>query len=86
MNILYGIQTTGHGHYIRSRATIRELKKRGHTVKALLSGPPLKGQWDLSIFDPYQIKTGFTFITEKGRVRPIKTAFALRYFEFFRDV
>ncbi|MDJ0622349.1 MAG: glycosyltransferase family protein [Desulfocapsaceae bacterium] len=30
MNILYGVQTTGNGHIVRSKAMIQELRKRGH--------------------------------------------------------
>ncbi len=88
MNILYGIQTTGHGHYIRARAMIAELRKRGHQVETLLSGPPLDGKWDLSIFEPYQIRQGFTFVAKNGRIDPIRSTLGVNapkaYWDMYR--
>jgi UDP:flavonoid glycosyltransferase YjiC (YdhE family) len=39
MRILYGVQTTGHGHLVRSTPIIRQLRERGHRVDVLPSGP-----------------------------------------------
>lgn len=86
MNILYGVQTTGHGHFVRSSTMIKKLKERGHTVYTVLSGPKLKEGWDLSPFEPYQFLRGLTFITEKGKVKILKTAQQLDFVKFFQDI
>ncbi|MFP4363506.1 MAG: glycosyltransferase family protein [Spirochaetia bacterium] len=86
MNILYGVQTTGHGHLIRSRAMIRELKKRGHTVFTVLSGPDLKAEWDVSMFEPYQFFKGLTFITKRGKIELFETAQQLDFIQFYKDI
>ncbi len=86
MNILYGVQTTGHGHFVRSSTIIKKLKERGHTVYTVLSGPRLKEGWDLSVFEPYQFLRGLTFITQKGKVKILKTAQQLDFVEFFQDI
>lgn len=86
MNILYGIQTTGHGHFIRSRSMIKKLKSRGHNVFSLLSGPPLKSDWDLSVFEPCSYHQGLTFVTEKGRIRVSKTIKQADFIGFYKDI
>lgn len=86
MNILYGVQTTGHGHFIRSSTMIKKLKERGHNVFTLLSGPKLKEGWDLSVFEPYSFHKGLTFISQKGKIKIAKTAKQLDFIKFYKDV
>lgn len=86
MNILYGVQTTGHGHYIRSGTMIPRLKERGHQVYTVLSGAKLKKDWDLSFFEPFSFYKGLTFVTERGRISLTKTARQLDLTGFYRDV
>ena len=86
MKILYGIQATGNGHICRSREIIAALKKRGHEVQVILSGmaPAMPGE--LQVFQPYTVLRGLTFVTEKGRLRPLKTALGLNFPQLYRDI
>lgn len=86
MKILYGIQTTGHGHIVRGRALVRELISRGHTVHIILSGPPLDQKWIPEYFEGYTHFKGLTFVTENGRVNIPKTAKILDVPQFFKDL
>ena len=58
MRILYGVQTTGNGHIVRSRAMIEALRERGHEVHPLLSGPELTGRWSI---EGYQVGKGSVY-------------------------
>ena len=86
MNILYGVQTTGNGHIVRSTAMIKELRKRGHEVHALLSGCKRKKIVDPQVFQSFIQKDGLTFVVENGRIRYLKTALQLNFLQFFRDI
>ncbi len=86
MKILYGVQTTGHGHIVRSREMITQLKAKGHEVTALLSGAEPKKGWATEVFEPYIQKRGLTFITERGRLKHFKTVAQLNFIRFFSDV
>lgn len=86
MNILYGVQGTGHGHISRSREMIKCLKAMGHNVSVLISGRKGKDLWEMEDFEPFEVKRGLTFITEKGKVCHIKTALQLNLFEFVKDI
>lgn len=86
MRILYGVQTTGHGHLVRSTPIIRELRERGHHVDVLLSGPPPDPAWPARIGEPLVTRPGLTFAADGGRIRYLKTAGQARPLTFIRDV
>ncbi len=87
MRILYGVQTTGRGHLVRSRAIIRELKRRGHAVRTLFSGPAIEDHWlDDGVFEPWTRCRGLTHVSIGGRIRYWQTAKQLGLLEFLRDV
>ncbi|MDG2287165.1 MAG: glycosyltransferase family protein [Candidatus Marinimicrobia bacterium] len=86
MHILYGIATTGNGHISRSKIIINALKKRGHSVDVILSGREKKDLFDIDELTPYQIKKGFTFSSNKGRISYIKTVLKSNLLEFLKDV
>jgi uncharacterized protein (TIGR00661 family) len=86
MQILYGVQTTGHGHLVRSTPIIRRLRELGHDVHALLSGPPPDQSWLQRIGPPLTSRPGLTFSAEGGRVRYLRTAMRARPLRFLRDI
>lgn len=86
MRILYGVQTTGHGHLVRSTPIIRQLRERGHQVDVLLSGPPPDPAWLARIGEPFTTRPGLTFAADGGRIRYLKTARHARPLAFLRDV
>jgi uncharacterized protein (TIGR00661 family) len=86
MKILYGLQTTGNGHIIRSTPVIAGLKARGHDVLTLLSGPSLDGRWDPGQFAPIEVRRGLTFVHEAGRIRYLKTGGQLQLLRFASEV
>jgi uncharacterized protein (TIGR00661 family) len=86
MRILYGVQTTGHGHLVRSTPIIRQLRERGHQVDVLLSGPRPDPAWPARIGGPLTSRTGLTFSAEGGRIRYVRTALESRPLRFLRDV
>ena len=86
MRILYGVQTTGHGHLVRSTPIIRELRERGHHVDVLLSGPPPDPAWPARIGEPLATRPGLTFAADGGHIRYLKTAGQARPLTFIRDV
>lgn len=86
MKILYGIQTTGHGHIVRGRAMVKELIRQGHQVHIILSGPPLKDNWIPDYFENYEHFKGLTYVIEQGRINIPKTAKILDVPQFIHDV
>ena len=86
MRILYGVQTTGHGHLVRSTPIIRELRARGHAVEVLMSGPPPDPAWLERIGPPLTTRPGLTFASAGGRIRYVGTALQARPLRFLRDV
>jgi uncharacterized protein (TIGR00661 family) len=86
MRILYGVQTTGHGHLVRSTPIIRQLRERGHQVDVLLSGPPPDPAWPARIGGPLTTRPGLSFAADGGRIRYLKTASQARPLTFLRDV
>ncbi|WP_290573124.1 glycosyltransferase family protein [Idiomarina sp.] len=73
MRILFGIQGTGNGHLSRCYRIASELAKLPVQVDYVISGRRPNQLFDTAVFGNYQTKSGLTFITENGRVRPIKT-------------
>ena len=48
MRILYGVQTTGHGHLVRSTPIIRQLRERGlNRAQAFNWDQTARQTWDL---------------------------------------
>jgi uncharacterized protein (TIGR00661 family) len=86
MKILYGIQTTGNGHIVRSREMIRALRQAGHEVCTILSGSNHKNVWDQSIFEPFECKKGLTFVTQSGKIKYLQTVCQLNLFRFYKDI
>lgn len=86
MRILYGVQTTGRGHLVRSRAMIAGLKARGHEVETLLSGPTVEPQWLDTVFEPWSHRRGLTHVSRNGKISYLATARQLRLLEFVADV
>ncbi|MBT3943979.1 MAG: hypothetical protein HOF41_00660 [Candidatus Marinimicrobia bacterium] len=86
MNILYGIAATGNGHISRSRIIVNALKKRGHSVNVILSGREEKDLFDIDELKPFQIKKGFTFVSNNGKLSYIKTVLNSHPIEFLNDI
>jgi len=86
MKILYGIAATGNGHISRSRIIVNALKKRDHSVDVILSGREEKDFFDIDELKPFQIKKGFTFVSNNGKLSYIKTVLNSHPIEFLNDV
>ena len=86
MNILYGIAATGNGHISRSRIIVDALKKRGHSVDVILSGRDKKDLFDIDDLRPFQIKKGFTYVTNKGKINYLKTVLTSSPIQFLNDI
>jgi uncharacterized protein (TIGR00661 family) len=86
MRILYGVQTTGNGHLVRSRAMIEALRSLGHEVYTLFSGDGCKEIWNQSFFEPCVRKKGLTFTCSRGRIDYLQTAKGLDLRSFYRDI
>ena len=86
MNILYGIATTGNGHISRSRIIVDSLKKRGHSIDVILSGRDKKDLFDIDDFKPFEIKKGFTFVINKGKINYLKTVLKSSPIQFLNDI
>ena len=85
MNILYGVQGTGNGHISRSREMVRALGVLGHTVQVLVSGRPRENLPALPEFGSYLTLEGLTFVTDLGKMRPMRTAMKLNLRRFYSD-
>ncbi|MEF8889390.1 MAG: glycosyltransferase family protein [Desulfohalobiaceae bacterium] len=86
MKILYGVQTTGNGHLVRSAAIIAALREKGHSVYTLMSGDSGKTIKHPEAYRPYEFKRGLTFITQGGRLRYLDTVRQLHLLRFYRDI
>lgn len=86
MHILYGVQTTGRGHLVRSRTIIAALKERGHEVDTLFSGPPVEPIWLDALVEPWTRCEGLTHVSIDGRISYLASARRLRPLRFLRDV
>jgi uncharacterized protein (TIGR00661 family) len=86
VKILYGVQGTGHGHVVRSREMVRELKARGHDVHCVLTARRQGSFPGMEVFEPCTVFRGFTGVAGGGRIRTVRTLFGLRIRRFFRDV
>jgi len=86
VKILYGVQGTGHGHVVRSREIVGELKARGHHVHCVLTARRPGSFPGMEVLEPCTVFTGFTGVAAGGRVRAARTLGRLRIRRFFRDV
>lgn len=86
MKILYGVQTTGHGHLVRSTPVIQALRARGHEVHVLLSGPRPDPLWLERIGEPLHVRPGLTFSVVAGEIRYLSTVLRARPLRLLRDV
>lgn len=86
MKVFYGIQGTGNGHVTRARVMAHTFANRDNVeVDYFFSGRPANKYFDMECFGEYKTTKGFTFITEKGKVRPIKTVTQADVFQFIKD-
>lgn len=86
MNILYGVQGTGNGHISRSREMVKALHALGHRVQVLISGRPRERLLALPEFGSYFTRNGLTFVTDRGKLRPLRTAMELNLRHFYSDI
>ena len=86
MNILYGIAATGNGHISRSRIIVDALRKRGHSIDVILSGRDKKDLFDIDDLKPFQVKKGFTYVTNKGKINYLKTVLKSSPIQFLKDI
>lgn len=86
MKILYGVQTTGNGHLVRSAALIAALRDKGHSVYTLMSGDGEKTIKRPEAYQPYEFRRGLTFVTQNGRIRYLDTIRQLHLLRFYRDI
>ncbi len=86
MKILYGVQGTGNGHIARARVMAKELYAAGMDVNFLFSGRTADKYFDMEIFNDYQLRTGLTFNTHKGKVNYFKTAVQAKLSTLRQDI
>lgn len=86
MKLLYGVQGTGNGHLARARLMAKELYTAGIEVDFLFSGRAAEKYFDMDVFGDYQVRTGLTFNTHKGRVNYLKTLSQANIYNLFRDI
>jgi len=86
MRILFGVQATGNGHICRSKELVFRLKALGHDVHVVFSGRKPSMVQDLGAFDPYEIYSGLTFHTRRGRLRMLRTLVGLNLVKFYGDI
>ena len=86
MKIFYGVQGTGNGHISRARSLSTALSKLDTDVDYLFSGRPREQFFDMEQFGDWQCKRGLTFVTERGRINPVKTVLSNNLVEFTKDL
>lgn len=86
MKILYGVQGTGNGHIARARAMEAAFKHKHVDVDFLFSGRDKDQYFAMEAFGDFQTRRGFSFVTQKGRVRYLKTALSNNPWSFLREV
>ncbi|MCC5793449.1 MAG: hypothetical protein JJT85_01785 [Chromatiales bacterium] len=86
MKILYGVQSTGHGHLVRSTPVIQALRAHGHDVHVLISGPAPGPGWLERIGKPLDRRRGLTFSVVAGEIRYLRTMLSNRPLRFLRDL
>ncbi|WP_455205945.1 MJ1255/VC2487 family glycosyltransferase [Kaarinaea lacus] len=86
MRILYGVQATGNGHITRARTMAKELDNAGISVDYLFSGRNPNKFFNMEPFGDFRCHRGFSFVTEKGKLRLNKTLASSSLYQFVRDV
>ena len=86
MKIFYGVQATGNGHISRARAMHPALEKQGFNVDYLFSGRAQEQLFDMSIFGQFACKSGLTFVTDAGKIKPIATVTNNKIGQLFHDI
>lgn len=86
MRLLYGVQGTGNGHITRARLMANALARRGARVDFIFSGRPPGEYFDMAPFGDYQTREGLTFVTRRGRIRPLGTLRRCRPGQLLRDI
>jgi uncharacterized protein (TIGR00661 family) len=86
MKIFYGVQGTGNGHLARARVMAKELKLAGIETQFLFTGRDANKYFDMDVFGHYEIRTGLTFNTSKGKLNYFKTATEAKVSTFLNDV
>ena len=86
MRILYGVQGTGNGHISRARAMAPALEKQSIEVDFLFSGRQPDQYFDMAPFGDFSLRKGLTFVTEEGKIRPLKTVQRSAPLQFLRDI
>jgi uncharacterized protein (TIGR00661 family) len=86
MKIFYGVQGTGNGHLARARVMAKELKIVGIETQFLFTGRAADKYFDMDVFGDYEVRTGLTFNTSKGKLNYLKTATEAKVGQFLHDV
>ena len=86
MKIFYGVQGTGNGHIARARMMAKELYAAGADVTFLFTGRAADKYFDMEVFRDYQLRTGLTFNTHKGRVNYLMTAYDAKILTLLEDI
>lgn len=86
MKILYGIQATGNGHITRARSLAPMLEAHGWQVDYLFSGRAPEKLFNMEAFGNYQVRTGLTFVTDRGKVKIFRTATENKPLQFLKDI
>ena len=74
MRILFGIQGTGNGHLSRCHQLATALRHQPISVDYLISGRQPTSLFDCEVFGDFKLRRGLTFVTESGRIKPLKSA------------
>lgn len=86
MRLFYGVQGTGNGHISRARAMSRHLASAGVETQYLFSGRRRDQYFDMQPFGDWWDRGGLSFITERGRVRPLQTLLGNNIWHLCRDI
>ena len=86
MRILFGIQGTGNGHLSRCHRIATELQDLPVDVDYLISGRKPSRLFSTEVFGHFSHRRGLTFVTERGRLRPMKTLMSNSLPQFMSEV
>lgn len=86
MKLFYGVQGTGNGHISRARAMSNHLQAKSVDTQYLFSGRRREHYFDMDPFGDWLCKDGLSFVTHKGRVKPLQTLRRNNLWRFYRDV
>ncbi len=86
MKIFYGVQATGNGHISRARSMDEALKQKDIHIDYLFSGRDRDQFFAMEQFGDFECRSGLTFVTESGKVKPIKTMQKNNILQLFKDI